>query len=125
VSAFVKYSNWLVTLILLFAGVSAIVVVLRWVSRPNSPWIEKPWVPLGQAIVAALFVLAAVGILRWKPWGRSLGVAICAWSVFGTIFLTRISPDHRAAVLSFCAVLMLLVAWFHLPVIKAQFARPG
>jgi hypothetical protein len=124
-SAFVKYSNWLVTVILLFTGARVLFVTFRWVLGPNNSWREKPWVPLGQAIVATLFVLAAMGILRWKPWGRSLGVAICAWTVFGTIFLTRISPNHRAMVLSFCAMLVLLVVWFHLPKIKAQFARAG
>jgi hypothetical protein len=125
VSPIVKYSNWLVTAIFLFIGVRVLFVVLRWVSGPNNSWRERPWVPLGQAIVAVLFVLAATGIARWKDWGRSLGVVICSWNVFATIFLTRLNPNHRVMVLGFCVVLVLLIVWFQLPKIRAQFVRPG
>jgi hypothetical protein len=124
VSAFVKYSNWVAAMILLFSGVRVLFLALRWVLA-NDTWSEKPGIPLGQAVVVTLFVLSAVGIFRWKRWARSLGIAICAWTVFGTIFLTRINPIHRAAVLSFCGLLLFLIAWLQLPKIKAQFARPG
>jgi hypothetical protein len=66
-----------------------------------------------------------VGTVRWKPWGRSLGIAICAWNAFATIFLSRLGPKHRAMGLSFCAVLALLIIWFYLPRVKLQFFRTG
>jgi hypothetical protein len=123
VSLIVKYSNWMVSLLLLVIGFRVLFVIFPWTSHSIDVWRDRPWVPLGQSVMAVLFILAAVGTVRWENWGRSLGVVICAWNAFATLFLTRLGP-HRLAGLSFCAVLVLLVVWFKLPKIKLQFARP-
>jgi len=125
VSPVLKYSNWLVTAILLFVGTRVLFVILREVLTLDSFWRERAVASLVQATVAVLFILAAVGTVRWKAWGRSIGIAICVWNAFATIFLSPLGPKHRATGLSFFAVLVLLVIWFHLPKVKLQFLRPG
>ena len=120
----VKYSNWLVTMTLLIIGGRVLFWGLHWVLGPTYSWRERPWLPLAQAIHAILFLIAAIGIFRWRTWGRSLAIAICAWNIFATFFLTRLGP-HRVAGLSFCAVLVLLIIWLHLPNVKLQFIQPG
>jgi hypothetical protein len=124
VSPFLKYSNWLVTAILLFVGTRVFFVIFRGVLTSDSLWRERPVASLVHATVAVLFILAAVGTVRWEAWGRSLGIAVCAWNAFATILLP-LGPKHRATGLSFCAVLVLLVIWFYLPSVKLQFLRPG
>jgi hypothetical protein len=121
----VKYSNWVVTTILLLIGARVLFVVLRWVLGSNDSWRDRPWVPLAQAIHAVLFLIAAMGIFRWRDWGRLLAIAICAWNIFATLFLTRLGPNHRVAGLTFCGVLVLLIIWLQLSKIKLQFVRPG
>jgi uncharacterized membrane protein YhaH (DUF805 family) len=125
VSPTVKYSNWLVVMILLVFGGRVLFVVLRWVLGSNDSWREGPWVPLAHAIQALLFLIAATGVFRWRDWGRSLAIALCAWNVFVTAFLTLWPPGHRTEVLSVCGVLVLVIIWFYLPKIKLQFVRPG
>ena len=120
-----KYSNWLVTAILLFVGTRVLFVILRGFLTSDSFWRESPVASLVQATVAVLFILAAAGTVRWKAWGRSLGIAICAWNAFAAIVLSPLGPKHRGTGLSFGAVLVLLVIWFHLPSVKLQFLRPG
>ena len=106
-------------------GTRVLFVILRGVLTPDSFWRERAVASLVQATVAVLFILAAVGTVRWKAWGRSIGIAICAWNAFATIFLSPPGPKHRPTGLSFCAVLLFLVIWFHLPKVKLQFLRPG
>jgi hypothetical protein len=125
VSLILKYSNWLVAAILLLVGTRVLFVILLAVLTPDSFWRERAVASLVQATVAVLFILAAVGTVRWKPWGRSLGIAICAWNAFATIFLSRLGPKHRATGLSLCAALALLIIWFYLPRVKLQFFRTG
>jgi hypothetical protein len=125
VSPILKYSNWLVTAILLFVGTRVLFMILHGVLTPDSFWRESAVASLMQATVAVLFILAAVGTVQWKAWGRSLGIAICAWNAFATIFLSPLGSKHRATGLSFCAVLVLLLIWFYLPRVKLQFLRPG
>jgi hypothetical protein len=109
----VKYSNWVVTTILLLIGARVLFVVLRWVLGSNDSWRDRPWVPLAQAIHAVLFLIAAMGIFRWRDWGRLLAIAICAWNIFATLFLTRLGPtQNKIAVRS--ARINLLQAHFDL-----------
>ena len=97
VSPAIKYSNWLVTMILLLIGARVLFVVLHWVLGPNDSWRERPLVPLAQAIHAILFLIAAVGIFQWMDWGRLLAIAICAWNLFAGLFLTPPETIHRVA----------------------------
>jgi len=89
-----KYSNWLVTAILLFVGTRVLFVILRGVLTPDSLWRERAVASLVQATVAVLFILAAVGTVRWKAWGRSIGIAICVWNAFATIFLSPLARSE-------------------------------
>ena len=122
-SPVLKYSNWLVTAVLFFVGVRVLFAISRTLLTSRNLSSETVAVSLVQATIALLFLLAAFGTVRWEPWGRSLGVAVCAWNAFATIFLTRLGPNHRVAGLSFCAALLLLITWFHLPKVKFQFVR--
>ena len=122
-NAVLKYSNWLVTAILLFIGVRILLVILKAFLSADGFWKQRPVASLVQATVAVLFVAAAAGTVRWKSWGRSLGIVICAWNAFATMFLVQLGK-HRALGLSFFAVLVLLVFWFCLPKVKGQFASP-
>jgi hypothetical protein len=123
VSSVLKYSNWLVTAVLFFVGARVLFVISRVRLSSGSLSTETVAVSVAQAIIALLFILAAVGTIRWKAWGRSLGIVVCGWNAFGTIFLTRLGPKHRIAGLSFCAALLLLIIWFYLPRVKSQFVR--
>jgi hypothetical protein len=123
VSPVLKYSNWLVTAALFLVGVRVLFAISRTLLTSPNLSTETVAVSLVQAIVALLFLLAAFGTVRWEAWGRSSGIAVCAWNAFATIFLTRLSPNRRIAGLSFCAVLLLLIIWFHLPKVKLQFVR--
>jgi hypothetical protein len=125
VSPVLKYSNWLVTAILLFVGTRVLFVSLGGVLTPYSLWRERPVASLVQATVAVLFIVAAVGTVCWKAWGRSLGIAICAWNAFASIILSPLGPKHKGTGLTFCAVFVLLVIWFHLPSVKLQFLPPS
>jgi hypothetical protein len=123
VSPVLKYSNWLVAAVLFFVGARVLFVISRALFTSRSFSSESVAVSVAQAIIASLFLLAAVGTVRWEAWGRSLGIAVCAWNAFATIFLTHLGPKHRIAGLSFCAALLLLIIWFHLPKVKFQFVR--
>jgi hypothetical protein len=96
VSLVLQYSNWLVTAKLLFVGTRALLVILRGVLIPDSFWRERVVAPLVQATVAVPFILAAVGTVRWKAWGRSLRIAICAWNAIATILLP-LGPNHSGS----------------------------
>ena len=123
-NAILKYSNWPVTAILLFIGVRALLVILKGFLSADGFWKQRPVASLVQATVAVLFIVAASGTARWKSWGRSLGIVICAWNAFATVFLVPLGDKHRALGLSFFAFLVLLVFWFYLPKVKEQFALP-
>lgn len=73
-SLVLRYSNWFVTAILLLVGNRVLFVTLRGVLTPDSFWREGAVASLVQATVAVLSILAAVGTVRWKAWGRSLGL---------------------------------------------------
>ena len=120
-SPLLKYSNWLVTATLFVVGARVLFIISRalFVSRSSS--IERLTVSLFQASMATLFLVAAFGTVRWERWGRSLAILVCAWNAFATMFLTRLSANHRFAGLLFCATLMLLIIWFYLPRVKLQF----
>ena len=120
VSPAVKYSNWLVTMILLLMGAR-----LLFAAFPGLLGSNEFWVPLAQAIHAILFIIAAVGIFRWRDWGRLLAITICAWNLFAALFLITPGTIQRGARLSFCALFVLLIFWLQLPKIKLQFVRPG
>jgi hypothetical protein len=123
VSPVLKYSNWLVTAVLFFIGARVLFVISRAFLTSRDLSAQRVAVSLFQAIIASLFLLAAFGTVRWEAWGRSLGIAVCAWNAFATIFMTRLGPDHRIAGLSFCAALLFLIIWFHLPKVKLQFVH--
>jgi hypothetical protein len=78
VSPVLKYSNWLVAAVLFLVGARVLFVISRalFISRNFST--ERVAVSVVQAIIASLFLLAAVGTVRWEAWGRSLGIAVCA-----------------------------------------------
>ena len=118
-----KYSNWLVTAALFLVGARVLFVISHALLTSRELSTESVALSLVQAIIASLFLLAAVGTVRWEDWGRSLGIAVCAWNAFATIFLGRLGPGRRAAGLSFCAALLLLTVWFYLPKVKSQFVR--
>jgi hypothetical protein len=120
-SPLLKYSNWLVAAILFVVGARALFVISRALFISRSLSTERLTVSLFQAIIATLFVIAAFGTVRWDAWGRSLAIPVCAWNAFATIFLTRLPTNARLAGLIFCATLVLLIIWFHLPKVKLQF----
>jgi hypothetical protein len=121
VSPILKYSNWLVTVTLFVVGVRILFVVSRALLIFRDWSIERLAVLLFQTTIATLFLVAAVGTVRWERWGRSLAIPVCAWNAFATIFLTRLPANDRFAGLVFCAILVLLIIWFHLPKVKLQF----
>jgi hypothetical protein len=110
VSPVLKYSNWLVSLILFVVGARVFLVISRVLFLSQEVSIRSVTISLIQIIIATLFLLAAYGTFRWEPWGRSLAIPLCVWNAFATIFLTRLGPHDRVAGLIFCAVLLLMVS---------------
>jgi hypothetical protein len=121
VSPILKYSNWLVSLILFVVGARVFLVISRVLFLSHEVSIRSATISLIQIIIATLFLLAAYGTFRWEPWGRSLAIPLCVWNAFATIFLTRLGPHYRIAGLTFCAVLLLMAIWFYLPKVKVGF----
>jgi hypothetical protein len=101
------------------ARVLFVISLALFISRSLS--IERVTASLFQATIATLFLAAAFGTVRWEAWGRSLAILLCAWTAFGTIFLTPLGVKYRFAGLIFCAALILLIVWFYLPKVKLQF----
>jgi hypothetical protein len=121
VSPLLKYSNWLVTAILIVVGARVLFVISRALFISRSLSIERVTVSLFQTTIATLFLVAAFGTVRWETWGRSLAIPVCAWNAFAAIFLTHLGANHRFAGLIFCATLVLVVIWFNLPEVKLEF----
>ena len=120
-SPILKYSNWLVSLILFVVGARVFLVISRVLFLSHAVSIRSVTISLIQIVIATLFLLAAYGTFRPESWGRSLAIPLCAGNVFATIFLTHLGPHYRVAELTFCAVLSLMVSWFYLPKVKVCF----
>jgi len=123
-SPLLKYSNWLVSLILFVVGARVFLVISRVLFLSHAVSIRSVTISLIQIVIATLFLLAAYGTFRSEPWGRSLAIPLCVWNAFA-IFLTRLGPHYRVAGLTLCAVLLLMVIWFYLPKVKVEFDIPN
>jgi hypothetical protein len=116
VSKFVKYSNWLVTALMLAAGIRSYMIIgSKFLNRPNN----VSGILMVQGIIAGIVILTTVDVSRWEGWARSVGVVL---SIL-TLLAALLTPLHLGGplYLVLISVLILLIAWFYVPSVKEQF----
>jgi hypothetical protein len=117
-----KYLNWIVSLFLFLLGVRVLFVIASYAMNANVPRPEKPLVMLGETAGSIAFILAAVGVFEWRNWGRRLAIVICALNVLGTIYsIATLGPGMRLRLFIGLGTLVLVLVWFFLPKVRAQF----
>jgi hypothetical protein len=121
---FLKYSNWTISVALFLVGIRVLAKLAAYCLHPDivNPAVTRLLVGLG--IGSILMILASVGVFIWQNWGRRVGIILCAFNFVGAIFVQLVGHGPRIRFFCILAGLILMLVWFFLPKVRAEFKKP-
>jgi len=123
-SPLLKYSNWLVSLLLFLLATRTLLIVASYAVNPSFPRTDPTSVMIGQALGSTLILLAAGGVFEWKNWGRRLAIVMCGGNVFfGSVIAAHFSSNMKVRLYVVAVILVFVIGWFFVPRVREEFAR--